>query len=114
MNAIVETLRRNNLSDAYIRLVITRGRGNLGLDPRSCPKPSIIIMTEPVLPAHGEEAGEKGVSAVISRLRRDMGDGTSNEVKSLNYIQSVVSKFQATDSGADEVAMLDHRRLVSE
>src|SRR5207249_10690844 len=61
MNAIVETLRRNNLSDAYIRLVITRGRGNLGRDPRSCPKPSIIIMTEPVLPAHGKEIGRAHV-----------------------------------------------------
>jgi branched-chain amino acid aminotransferase len=114
MNAIVETLRRNNLADAYIRLVITRGRGNLGLDPRSCPKPSIIIMTEPVLPAHGKEAREKGVTAVISSLRRDMVDGTSHEVKSLNYIQSVMSKFQAIDSGADEVVMLDHRGMVSE
>jgi len=114
MNAIVETLRRNNLADAYIRLVVTRGRGNLGLDPRSSPKPCIIIMTEPVLPAHGKEAREKGVTAVISSLRRDMVDGTSHEVKSLNYIQSVLSKFQAIDSGADEVVMLDHRGMVSE
>ncbi len=114
MNAVVETLRRNNLNDAYIRLVITRGRGNLGLDPRSCPKPSIIIITEAVQPAHGKEAREKGVTAVISSLRRDMIDGTSHELKSLNYIQSVLSKFQAIDAGADEVVMLDHRGMVSE
>jgi branched-chain amino acid aminotransferase len=114
MNAVVETLRRNNLTDAYIRLVITRGRGNLGLDPRSCPKPTIIIIAEPVLPSHGKEAREKGVTAVISNLRRDTVDGTSHELKSLNYIQSVLSKFQAIDSGADEVVMLDHRGMVSE
>jgi len=114
MNAVVETLRRNNYTDAYIRLVVTRGRGNLGLDPRSCPRPSVIIMTEPVAPAHGKGAREKGVIAVISGYRRDMVDGTTHELKSLNYIQSVLAKFQAIDAGADEVVMLDHRGMVSE
>ena len=114
MNAVVETLRRNSFMDAYIRLVVTRGRGNLGLDPRSCPKSSVIIMTEPVAPAHGREARERGVTAIISSYRRDMVDGTSHELKSLNYIQSVLSKFQAIDAGTDEVVMLDHRGMVSE
>jgi branched-chain amino acid aminotransferase len=114
MNAVVETLRRNNFMDAYIRLVITRGRGNLGLDPRSSPRPSVIIMTEPVAPAHGKEAREKGITAIISSYRRDMVDGTTHELKSLNYIQSVLAKFQALDAGTDEVVMLDHRGMVSE
>ena len=114
MDAVVETLQKNTLTDAYIRLVITRGRGNLGLDPRSCPKPSIIIMAEPVAPAHGREARERGITAVISSIRRDMVDGTSHEVKSLNYIQSIMSKFQAIDSGTDEAVMLDHRGMISE
>jgi branched-chain amino acid aminotransferase len=114
MKAVVETLRRNNFMDAYIRLVITRGRGNLGLDPRSSPKPSVIIMTEPIAPAHGKEAREKGITAIISSYRRDMVDGTTHELKSLNYIQSVLAKFQAIDAGTDEVVMLDHRGMVSE
>ena len=114
MDAVVETLRKNNFMDAYIRLVVTRGRGDLGLDPRKSPKPSIIIMTEPVAPAHGREAKEKGISAIISSYRRDMVDGTSHELKSLNYIQSVLAKFQAIDAGTDEVVMLDHRGMVSE
>ncbi len=114
MDAVVETLRKNNFMDAYIRLIVTRGRGNLGLDPRSSPKPSVIIMTEPVAPAHGREAREKGITAVISSYRRDMVDGTSHELKSLNYIQSVLAKFQAIDAGTDEVVMLDHRGMVSE
>src|SRR5213593_1925832 len=113
-NAVVETLRKNNYTDAYIRLVVTRGRGTLGLDPRSCPRPSIIIMTEPVLASQGKERREKGVTAVISGYRRDMVDGTSHELKSLNYIQSVLAKFQAIDAGTDEVVMLDHRGMVSE
>jgi branched-chain amino acid aminotransferase len=114
MNAVVETLRKNNFTDAYIRLIVTRGRGNLGLDPRSSPQPSIIIMTEPVAPAHGREAREKGITAIISSYRRDMVDGTTHELKSLNYIQSVLAKFQAIDAGTDEVVMLDHRGMVSE
>src|SRR5713101_5184613 len=114
VNAVVETVKRNSYSDAYIRLVITRGRGNLGLDPRSCARPSIIIMAEPVAPAHGKEAREKGITAIISGYRRDMVDGTTHELKSLNYIQSVLAKFQAIDAGADEVVMLDHRGMVSE
>ncbi len=114
MAAVVETLRKNNFMDAYIRLVVTRGRGNLGLDPRSSPKPSVIIMTEPVAPAHGREAREKGITAIVSSFRRDMVDGTSHELKSLNYIQSVLAKFQAIDAGTDEVVMLDHRGMVSE
>jgi branched-chain amino acid aminotransferase len=114
MNAVVETLRRNNYTDAYIRLIVTRGRGNLGLDPRSCPRPSVIIMTEPVSPTLKKEAREKGVTAVISGFRRDMVDGTTHELKSLNYIQSVLAKFQAIDAGTDEVIMLDHRGMASE
>jgi branched-chain amino acid aminotransferase len=112
--AVVETLKKNNLTDAYIRLVVTRGRGNLGLDPRSCPKPSLIIMSESVQPSHGKEAKEKGVTAIISSYRRDMVDGTTHELKSLNYIQSILAKFQAIDANANEVIMLDHRGMVSE
>lgn len=114
MTAVVETLKKNNLTDAYIRLIVTRGRGNLGLDPRSCPKPTFIVMSEPVGPSHGREAREKGVTAIISSFRRDMVDGTSHELKSLNYIQSVLAKFQAIDADAGEVVMLDHRGMVSE
>src|SRR5712692_11385812 len=114
MSAVVETLRRNSYTDAYIRLIVTRGRGNLGLDPRSCPRPSVIIMTEPVAPGLKKEAREKGVTAIISGFRRDTVDGTTHELKSLNYIQSVLAKFQAIDAGADEVIMLDHRGMVSE
>src|SRR6266436_2517916 len=113
-NVVVDALRKNNMMDAYIRLIVTQKKKNLGLDPRSSPKPSTIIMCEPVAPAHGKEAREKGVTAIISSYRRDMVDGTTHELKSLNYIQSVLSKFQAIDAGTDEVVMLDHRGMVSE
>src|SRR5437660_11143384 len=102
------------MTDAYIRLIVTRGRGYLGLDPRSSPKPSTIIMCEPGAPAHGKEAREKGVTAIISSYRRDMVDGTTHELKSLNYIHSVLGKFQDIDARAVAVVMLDHSGMVSE
>src|SRR5438445_12371692 len=71
-------------------------------------------MCEPVAPAHGKEAREKGVTAIISSYRRDMVDGTTHELKCLDYIQSVLGKFQAIDAGAGEGVMLDHRAMVSE
>ena len=71
-------------------------------------------MSEPVGPSHGKEAQDKGVTAIISSYRRDMVDGTSHELKSLNYIQSILAKFQAIDADANEVVMLDHRGMVSE
>src|SRR5690348_2560416 len=66
MDAVVEALRKTNCTHAYIPLSVTRGRVTLGVDPRSSPKPSIMIMTEPVAPAHGREAREKGITAIIS------------------------------------------------
>jgi len=58
--AVLETLRKNNLKDAYLRLVVTRGIGDLGLDPRKCPKPTVIIIAEPIIQIYGAEAKEKG------------------------------------------------------
>ncbi len=112
--ALVETLRKNALKDAYIRLVVSRGTGDLGVDPRKCRKASIVIITEPVELAHGAAARQLGVSAIISSVRRDAVDGTSHEIKSLNYLNSVLAKLEAIDAGADEAIMLDHRGFVSE
>jgi len=114
IDAVLETLRRNNLRDAYIRLLVTRGFGDIGVDPRKCPKASIIIITEPLLPAFGVESQEKGISAIITWIRRDRVDATSHEVKSMNYLNSMLGKLEAFDAGADEAIMLDTRGFVSE
>ncbi len=112
--AVVETLKRNGLKDAYIRLVVTRGVGDLGVDPRKCRKPSIIIMTEYVDPAFGTIAKHKGISVIISSVRRDAVDATTHEIKSLNYLNSVLAKLEAVDVGADDALMLDRNGFVSE
>lgn len=113
IDAVVETLRRNSLSDAYIRLVVTRGVGDLGLDPRKCPKPSVIIITDTIV-VNREDAKAKGISTIISWVRRDAVDATSHEVKSLNYLNSILAKIEANISGVDEAICLDRNGLVCE
>jgi len=99
--AVVETLRKNKLKDAYIRLVVTRGIGDLGLDPRKCPNPSVIIITD-TISIMSKEAKEKGISTMITWVRRNSVDAATHEIKSLNYLNSVLAKMEATANGVDE------------
>ncbi|MCC6013312.1 MAG: branched-chain-amino-acid transaminase [Candidatus Verstraetearchaeota archaeon] len=105
IKAIIETLRVNSLKDAYIRVIVTRGEGDLGLDPRKCKKPNIIIITEKieVLP---KEVYERGARVIISWIRRDRIDATSHEIKSLNYLNSILAKIEANVFNADEAIIL--------
>jgi len=113
INAVLETLRKNNLHDAYIRLVVTRGVGDLGLDPRKCPKPTVIIITD-VIKLHSKEAKERGIRALIVWVKRDPVDATSHEVKSLNYMNSILGKIEANVAGFDEAICLDKNGHISE
>ncbi len=113
IQAVVEALRKNSLRDAYIRLVVTRGVGDLGLDPRKCPKPSVIIITD-IISIMSNEAKEKGISTVITWIRRNPVDTTTHEIKSLNYLNSVLAKIEATTNGVDEAIGLDKNGLVAE
>jgi branched-chain amino acid aminotransferase len=87
--------------------------GDLGLDPRKCSKPSIIIIVEQIQLVGGA-AKEKGVSAIIASTRRDSVSATTHEVKSLNYLNSILAKLEAIEAGADMAIMLDSRGFVSE
>ena len=110
---VLETLRKNGLKDAYIRLVVTRGIGDLGLDPRKCPKPTIIVIAD-TIKLHKSEAKEKGVTAMLSWVKRDPVDATSHEIKSLNYLNSILAKIEANISGVDEAICLDKNGFVCE
>jgi branched-chain amino acid aminotransferase len=112
--AVLKTLRKNNLKDAYIRLVVTRGVGDLGLDPRKCPKATIIIITEPQLQLHSPEKLETGISTVITWVRRNSVDSATHEMKSLNYLNSILGKIEANNTGADEALCLDKTGYVCE
>lgn len=112
-NAVLEALRKNNLRDAYIRLVVTRGVGDLGLNPRKCPKPTVIIITD-VIKLHSGDPKEKGIRAMIVWVKRDPVDATSHEVKSLNYLNSILGKIEANIAGFDEAICLDKNGHISE
>jgi len=113
IEAVLETLRKNKMKDAYIRLVVTRGVGDLGLDPRKCPKATVIVIPGAII-LHGNDAKEKGITALISWVRRHPVDATSHEIKSLNYLNSVMAKIEANATGADEAICLDKNGFVAE
>jgi len=106
VTAVVETLRKNNMKDSYIRLIISRGIGDLGLDPRKCPKPAVIIIADTINIKAGN-AKETGVTAVFTWVRRNAVDATTHEIKSLNYLNSVLGKIEANAYGADEAICLE-------
>ena len=112
--AVLETLRKNKLTNAYIRLVVTRGVGDLGLDPRKCPKATIIIITEPLLQLHSAEKVENGINTVITWVKRNPVDSATHEMKSLNYLNSILGKIEANNTGADEAICLDKTGFVCE
>jgi branched-chain amino acid aminotransferase len=112
--AVLETLRKNNLKDAYVRLIVTRGLGDLGLDPRKCPKSTVIVIAIPLLQLYDEEKRIRGVSMIVASVRRDPVDATTHEIKSLNYLNSILAKIEANNVGADEAIILDTQGLVSE
>ena len=114
IQAVLETLRKNNLKDAYIRLLVTRGLGDLGLDPRKCPKATIIIITEPQLQLHSPEKLENGINTVITWVRRNSIDSATHEMKSLNYLNSILGKIEANNVSADEAICLDKSGYVCE
>ena len=114
IKAVLSTLRRNKLEDSYIRLVVTRGVGDLGLDPRKCPKATIIIIAHPMIALHSKEQKEKGITAMVTWVKRDPVDATSHEVKSLNYLNSVLAKIESNVAGVDEAVCLDKTGFVCE
>jgi len=112
--AVLEMLKKNNLTNAYIRLVVTRGVGDLGLDPRKCPKATIIIITEPLLQLHSAEKVENGINTIITWVKRNPVDTATHEMKSLNYLNSILGKIEANNTGADEAICLDKTGYVCE
>ena len=111
---ILETLKINELQNAYIRLLVTRGVGHIGPDPSTCQSASLIIIVEDLPNVHGKSVKENGLSLVIASTRRDAVDATSHEIKSLNYLNSVVARMEANEYGADDAILLDPRGFVSE
>ena len=111
--AIIETLKKNRLKDAYIRPIVTRGDGDLGLDPRKCPKPNIFIITQEWGAMYGD-LYEKGLTAVTVGIRRNAPEALPPNIKSLNYLNNILAKIEANVKGGDEAIMMDVHGNVSE
>jgi branched-chain amino acid aminotransferase len=109
---VVDTCRRNEIHDGYIRLVVTRGPGDLGIDPRKCPRPELIVIARPQLTMY--TAAHRGIRLITSTFRRNAIDATSPSIKSLNYLNNVLARIEANDRGADEALMLDAQGYVAE
>ncbi|HIP17149.1 MAG TPA: branched-chain-amino-acid transaminase [Methanothermococcus okinawensis] len=107
---VVDTVKINNLRDAYIRLVVTRGIGDLGLDPEKCPEPTVFCIAEPMKPL----LGDNGIRVITSSIRRLPVDVLNPAVKSLNYLNSILAKIQANYAGVDEAFLLDTEGYVAE
>ncbi|REE69481.1 branched chain amino acid aminotransferase [Paenibacillus taihuensis] len=111
--ALIETIRKNALRDGYIRLVVSRGPGNLGLDPKRCPKAWVIIIVEQ-LAIYPEEAYRDGLVSVSVSQRRNIPDALNPKIKSLNYLNNILVKIQANLAGVGEAIMLNSQGYVAE
>jgi branched-chain amino acid aminotransferase len=110
---IVETIRKNQLNSAYIRVVVSRGKGNLGLDPSSCSNPNVIIIAEE-LSMFPKEFYEQGIKIASVASRRNRPDVLSPQVKSLNYLNNILVKIEANQAGVQEALMLNDQGYVTE
>jgi len=108
---VVEACRRNGISDGYIRLVVTRGPGDLGIDPRKCPRAELIVIARQLTMY---TAASAGITVITSTFRRNAPDATSPSIKSLNYLNNILARLEANDRGADEALMLDAQGYVAE
>ena len=109
----VEAVRRSGIAEAYIRHVVTRGVGDLGLDPRKCPKPSVIIIVD-TIKLWPEQVYESGLSVITAGTPIPQRESLSPRVKSLNYLAHIMAKVEGIHAGADEVVMLDSAGAVAE
>lgn len=110
---VLETLRRNNLDNAYIRLVVTRGKGDLGLNPRNCSK-SLVFCIASGIQLYPDELYQKGMSIVTVPTRRNNPEALNPRVKSLNYLNNIMAKTEAILSGVPEALLLNDEGYVAE
>ncbi len=111
--AVLQTLKENELKDAYIRLVVTRGEGDLGLDPRKCPTPCIFIIAGKIT-LYPDELYVKGLDLVTVATKRNISEALNPCIKSLNYLNNIMAKIEANRAHAPEAIMLNKDGYVAE
>lgn len=111
--AIYDTLKKNRLKDAYIRLSISRGSGEIGLDPELCKKPTFVIIAMQFR-QYPEELYVRGVKVSIVKTRRNAPEALNPKIKSLNFLNNILAKIEAKEAGAYEAIMLNNRGYLTE
>ena len=113
IKAVVDTLKFNELDDAYIRLIVTRGIGDLGLDPRKCKASSIIIITDKI-ELYPEKLYREGLKLITVPTPRNIPEALNPQIKSLNYLNNILAKIEALNSGYEEALMFTASGYVAE
>ncbi len=113
VEAVLESCRRNELQNGYIRLVVSRGPGDLGLDPRKCPKPTVVIIADNIQ-LYPEEVYDRGIELITVSTRKNIPQALNPAVKSLNYLNSILAKVETVRAGLDEGIMLNQQGFVAE
>ena len=111
--AVADTLQANGLKDAYIRVVVTRGTGTLGLDPNRCQSPVVFIITDKIV-LYPPELYENGLEIITAATMRNHPNAVNPRLKSLNYLNNILAKIEAIDAGTLEAVMLNHQGFVAE
>ncbi|MDP2928676.1 MAG: branched-chain-amino-acid transaminase [Candidatus Omnitrophota bacterium] len=113
VKAVIGTLKANSLRDAYIRLVVTRGRGDLGLDPRKCKIPTVFIITDKIS-LYPKEFYQNGLEIITAKTKRNLVAALNPKIKSLNYLNNILAKIDAIKAGTEEAIMLTYDDYVAE
>ena len=114
MGAIIKTLQANRFKDAYLRIVISRGEGDLGLDPRKCRGRETIVIIADKITFYPKELYSKGMRIVTVPTIRNICEALNPQIKSLNYLNNILAKMEAINAGCQEALMLDHLGYVAE
>ncbi len=113
IEAVTKTVAANDRKDAYVRLVVSRGKGDLGIDPAKCPRPTVVIIVADIV-MYPPALYEKGIPLVTASVRRIPMESLDPRVKSLNYLNNILAKLEAKNAGCIEAIMLNHQGLVAE
>lgn len=113
LESIYQTLRANDLVDTYVRLVVTRGAGTLGLNPRKCPQPTVYIITDQI-ELYPQEMYDHGLAVIVARTVRTSRRMLDPSIKNLNYLNNIMAKIEAVEAGVEEAVMLNEDGNVAE
>jgi len=113
IEVVKQSLRVNKLHDAYIRLVVTRGEGDLGLDPRKCGRPTVFVIADKI-ELYPKKLYEQGLELITVATQRNVPEALNPQIKSLNYLNNILAKIEAITAGYEEAIMLSHSGYVTE